>query len=192
MRVGLSGPIRECFCRLQSTVRSTQYWKTVTLDEANLLESFVSFLEQKGVSYCVVGGQAVNAYVEPLVSLDLDLVVAVEQLPELEKELSERYRLERFPHSLNVSVPSSDLRIQIQMDPRYFAFVERAASRSVLGLTLPVASLPDVLQGKVWAALDPNRRASKRQKDLADIARILEARPDLRGKVPAELLDRLL
>ena len=62
----------------------------------------------------------------------------------------------------------------------------------MLGLTLPVASLPDVLQGKVWAALDPNRRASKRQKDLADIARIVEARPEMRGAVPAELLDRLI
>lgn len=173
-------------------MRSTQFWKTVTLDEANLLESFVSVLDETGVSYCVVGGQAVNAYVEPLVSLDLDLVVAVEQLPDLEKTLLERYRVERFPHSLNVSAPSSDLRIQIQTDPRYFAFVERASPRSVLGLTLPVASLPDVLQGKIWAALDPNRRASKRQKDLADIARIIEARPEMRGAVPAELLDRLL
>ncbi len=173
-------------------MRSTQFWKTVTLDEANLLESFVSVLDETGVSYCVVGGQAVNAYVEPLVSLDLDLVVAVEQLPDLEKTLLERYRVERFPHSLNVSAPSSDLRIQIQTDPRYFAFVERASPRSVLGLTLPVASLPDVLQGKIWAALDPNGRASKRQKDLADIARIVEARPEMRGAVPAELLDRLL
>ena len=97
-------------------MRSTQFWKTITLDEANLLESFVSVLDETGVSYCVVGGQAVNAYVEPLVSLDLDLVVAVEQLPDLEKTLLERYRVERFPHSLNVSAPSSDLRIQIQTD----------------------------------------------------------------------------
>lgn len=50
----------------------------------------------------------------------------------------------------------------------------------------------DVLQGKVWAARDAARRASKRQKDLADISRLLEARPDLRPLVPAELLARLL
>jgi hypothetical protein len=139
----------------------------------------------------LVGGQAVNAYVEPLVTLDLDLVVAMKHLPELEKALSQRHRQERFPHSLNVSVPGSDLRIQIQTDPRYFAFLERASPRSVLGRMLPVASLPDVLQGKVWAASDPNPRASKRQKDLADIARIVEARPDLRDAVPVGLLDHL-
>jgi hypothetical protein len=57
---------------------------------------------------------------------------------------------------------------------------------------LPVASLEDVLQGKVWAVLDPTRRASKRQKDLADIARLLETYPHLRQEIPAEVLARLL
>ena len=177
---------------LQSSVQGTQFWKAVTVDDVNLLESFVSLLEEKDIAYCIVGGQAVNAYVEPLVSLDLDLVVSVDQLPELEEALAERYRLERFPHSINISATGSDLRIQIQTDPRYFAFVERATPRSVLGRTLAVASLPDVLQGKVWAALDPKRRASKRQKDLADIARVVEAHPELRAAVPTELLDRLV
>jgi predicted nucleotidyltransferase len=59
-------------------------------------------------------------------------------------------------------------------------------------MELPVASIEDVLQGKIWAALDSERRGSKRQKDLADIARILENYPDLRVKVPPEILDRLL
>jgi len=62
----------------------------------------------------------------------------------------------------------------------------------VLGLVLPVASLEDVLTGKVWAAQDPGRRGSKRQKDLADIARLLEAYPELRSSVPEEILARLL
>ena len=57
---------------------------------------------------------------------------------------------------------------------------------------LPVAQPEDVLQGKVWAALDPTQRPSKRQKDLADIARLLEAYPALREQVPPELLARLI
>jgi hypothetical protein len=40
--------------------------------------------------------------------------------------------------------------------------------------------------------MDPERRASKRQKDLADIARLLEHRPDLRAHVPELVLDRLV
>jgi hypothetical protein len=70
--------------------------------------------------------------------------------------------------------------------------VERAEIREVLGARVPVATLADVLQGKVWAVLDPTRRASKRQKDLADIARILEARPSFRERVPSEVLASLM
>lgn len=75
---------------------------------------------------------------------------------------------------------------------RYEGFVSRAADRTVLGITLPVASIEDVLQGKIWAVQDPTRRASKRQKDLADIARLLERRPDLRPQVPAHVRERLI
>jgi hypothetical protein len=39
---------------------------------------------------------------------------------------------------------------------------------------------------------DDTRRPSKRQKDLADIARLLEAYPGLRGHVPPEVLAKLL
>jgi hypothetical protein len=70
--------------------------------------------------------------------------------------------------------------------------VERAQPRAVLGVQLPVAALDDVLQGKIWAAMDPSPRASKRQKDLADIARILESYPHLRAAVPDDILKRLV
>lgn len=62
----------------------------------------------------------------------------------------------------------------------------------MLGLKLPVARLEDVLQGKVWAAQDPDRRPSKRQKDLADISRLIEAYPALRSRVPDDVLSRLI
>jgi hypothetical protein len=55
-----------------------------------------------------------------------------------------------------------------------------------------VARLEDVLQGKIWAAQDPTRRGSKRQKDLADIARLVESYPDLRRQVPVDILNRLI
>ena len=52
---------------------------------------------------------------------------------------------------------------------------------------------------KIWAVRDPERspyrmlrEGSKRQKDLADIARILEKYPDLRAQVPKEIRARLL
>lgn len=167
------------------------FWKTVTMDTANLLERLMAFLRERGIRFCVIGGQAVNAYVEPLVSLDVDLAVAVESPDDLERQLAERFHVRRFPHSLNISLPGSNLRVQIQTDARYRTFVERAVEANVLGMTLPVASPEDVLQGKIWAALDPEPRGSKRQKDLADIARLIERYPHLRARVPTEILTRL-
>lgn len=168
------------------------FWKTVTMDQANLLESLLALFDEHGIQYCAIGGQAVNAYVEPLVSLDLDLVVAVRQFDQARDLLNRNFDVKQFPHSLNVSLAGSDLRVQIQTDERYAPFVERAVWREVLGLKLPVASLEDVLQGKIWAAQDSQRRGSKRQKDLADIARILEKYPALRVKVPQEIRARLV
>jgi hypothetical protein len=162
------------------------------MDQTNALERLIALLAEHGVRYCVIGGQAVNAYVEPLVSLDLDLALAAGEVGRLEALLAGAFDVMRFAHSLNASAPGSDLRVQFQTDPRYSDFVERAAPRNVPGLTLPVASLEDVLRSKVWAAQDPQTRGSKGQKDLADIARLLETYPDLRGEVPEDVLGRLI
>ena len=167
------------------------FWKAVIVDREDLLERLVGLLDACEIRYCVIGGQAVNAYAEPVVSLDLDLVVAVDQIDEVALLLSNTFEVKRFPHSLNVSSPGSDLRVQIQMDARYASFPSRASRREILGLMLPVADIQDVLQGKVWAAGDPDRRRSKRQKDLADISRLLEACPALRDAVPGDILRRL-
>lgn len=172
-------------------MRALEYWKTVTADKSAFLDRIISVLAESGAPYCVIGGQGVNAFAEPVVSLDLDLVVATEDLEALQARLSRQFRVERFPHSINVSAPDSELRVQLQTDERYAPFVDRATAREVLGLRLPVARVEDVLQGKVWAVQDPARRASKRQKDLADIARLLETHPELRSRVPVEVLSRL-
>lgn len=142
------------------------------------------------MAFCVVGGQAVNAYAEPVVSLDLDIVAAARDLGRLEKLLQANYRVEKFEHSLRVSAPGSALRIQVQLDPRYDSFVDRCEKRRILDLELPVACLEDVLQEKVWAAADSSRRPSKRQKDLAGISRLLESYPHLRDLVSQDILAR--
>ncbi len=172
-------------------MKARSFWKTVVADRSDFLDRILALLRENEIRFCVVGGQAVNAYVEPLVSLDLDVVVATDQLPQVEALLRDRFEVERFPHSLNVAERDSALRVQVQTDPRYGDFVARSTLRDVLGVSLPVADVRDVFQGKLWAASGTQRRASKRLKDLADIARLLEVRPDLRPMVPEALLDKL-
>jgi len=167
------------------------FWKAVVADKADFLESLIAVLANHGIRYCAIGGVAVNAYVAPVVTEDLDLVVAADQLESIEALLHERFTVRRFAHTINVSTSGSNLRVQIQTDPRFAGFVERAAAREVLGLTLPVAAVEDLLHSKIWAAVEPERRASKRLKDLADIARLLEAYPELSAEVPPEILERL-
>jgi hypothetical protein len=173
-------------------MRADRFLQTVTADHTDLLGHLVRSLRKADIPFCVVGGQAVNAYVEPLVSLDLDIVIAAGRVEDAIRILGSDVRIEQFPHSLNLAMPGSDLRVQIQTDVRYLPFVMRATDREVLGQILPVAGVEDVLQGKIWAAGDSSRRPSKRQKDLADIARIIEAYPHLREQVPPQLLDRLV
>jgi hypothetical protein len=50
-----------------------------------------------------------------------------------------------------------------------------------------VASLEDTLLGKIEAYKDPQRRQSKKLKDLGDIARLLKAHPELQPAIPPEV-----
>jgi hypothetical protein len=50
---------------------------------------------------------------------------------------------------------------------------------------MKVAIMGDVLQGKMWAYMDEQRRKSKRQKDLADIMRLVESYPELERQIPS-------
>ena len=173
-------------------MQALTFWKTITMDHSNLLENLIELLKKHDIRFCVIGGQAVNAYAEPLVSLDLDLAVAVDQIDKVVALFEKHFVVKRFPHSLNVTIPDSDVRVQIQTDQRYGSFLDHASMHSVLGMELPVASVEDVLQGKIWVALDSERRGSKRQKDLADIARLLENYPQYRSRIPKEILERLV
>ncbi len=168
-----------------------EFMNKVTNSQEDFMQDFLNLLEEQDVPFCVIGGLAVNAYAEPVVSLDLDLVAVFDRMDELAEILGRRFTVHRFPHSINVSSPASDLRIQLQTDPRYQDFIARASRRTVLGYEIPVAALEDVLQGKVWAFSDPTRRPSKRQKHLADIMRLVETHPHLIALLPDPVRERI-
>jgi hypothetical protein len=160
--------------------------------KSDIIQTLLDILSETGSRYCLIGGLAVNAYVEPVVSLDLDVVAANEDVGAICKAAKELgLKIEQFEHSINISSPNSDLRIQLQADPRYQGFVSKADDKTVLGYTMRVARVEDVLQGKVWAYSDKTRRKSKRQKDLADIFRIVEKFPHLEASLPQNIREEL-
>ena len=169
-----------------------EFLNSVSNGKTDLLQLFLDILEETSAEYCVVGGLAVNAYTEPVVSLDLDIVLVTGQQARVVAAAEARgMKVEGFEHSINLSIADSDLRIQIQTDPRYQDFLGRAEVHEVLGYSLQVAAPEDVLAGKVWAWSDSTRRRSKRQKDLADIFRLVETCSQLRESLPSELLREL-
>jgi hypothetical protein len=142
--------------------------------------------------YCLVGGLAVNCYVEPVYTLDADFVVIAARQAELKREMEQRgFSVEEFAHSLNAHAPASELRIQFTSDPRYQRFPDRAQEKEVLGVRVRVAALEDLVQGKLWAFLDPQRRMTKRKKDELDLLRLAETFPHLRKLYPPELQKQL-
>jgi hypothetical protein len=116
----------------------------------DILQIFLDILSRTKTNYCTVGGLAVNAYVEPDVSLYLDVVVEAMNIDKVIKEAAKKgLKVERFEHSVILTSSKSDLRIQIQTDWRYQDFLSRASSKEVLGYNMNVASVGDVLRGKV-------------------------------------------
>jgi hypothetical protein len=142
--------------------------------------------------YCLIGGLAVNCYVEPVYTLDADLVVIASGLADLAANLVKQgFQTEEHAHSLKVLAPGSELRIQFTTDERYQAFLTRSTEAEVLGTRVRVACLEDVTRGKLWAYGDPRRRLSKRKKDELDLIRLAEAYPELRSLYPDELQQQL-
>jgi hypothetical protein len=164
-----------------------QFFNTISNGGDTVLRRILDLLKKARADYCVIGGLAVNAYVEPVVSLDLDIVVITDALETFLTMAQRTFEIERYPHSINLKAKQSDLRIQVQIDQRYQDFISRALRKKVLGQQMKVAALEDVFQGKLWAYSDKQRRMSKRQKDLADIYRLVEAYPHLKSKLPKSL-----
>jgi hypothetical protein len=117
------------------------FMNAVVNGKIDILEIFLQILKAIGSPYCVVGGLAVNAYGEPVVSLDLDMVVAMDDIGEVCKTAKSRgLKVKKFEHSVNVTSPKSDLRIQLQMDERYQEFIKVAPENPVLWTGMKGAS----------------------------------------------------
>ncbi len=95
-----------------------EFFKAVSNDQEDVIQIFLDALSTVNVDYCIIGGLAVNAYAEPVVSLDLDIVVAINDIGTACKAVEDHFKIERFAQSINLSSNKSDLWIQLQIDQR--------------------------------------------------------------------------
>jgi hypothetical protein len=154
---------------------------------------FVDCLERADISWCAIGGIAVNHWArQPMVTEDLDVVV-VSDLIERTVSLLEKagFKSERFEWSINFTGRSA-VGIQLSTEEFYRDFPSRSVPADVHGILLRVASMEDTLRGKMKAWSESGRRQSKRIKDLADIARMVEAHPKLWDLLPDNLKQQVL
>lgn len=165
-----------------------QFYDWQTSGGTNDVMRLVDCLERADIAWCVIGGVAVNHWAEQtMVTQDVDFVVAAESVERTVSLLEEAgFRSEKFGWSINFKGHSA-VSIQLSTEDFYRDFPSRAVAADVNGILLRVACLEDTLKGKIKAWSEPERRQSKRLKDLTDIARLAEAHPHLRDMLPDEL-----
>lgn len=169
-----------------------QFYDWQTLGGSGDVSALVAALEGREIPWCMIGGLAVNHWAEePMATADVDLVIASERVDEaVEAFKSAGFTESQFEWSVNLK-GKSKVSIQISTEVFYTEFPSRSVPADVHGILMRVASLEDTLRGKLAAYTDAGRRPSKRQKDLADISRLIEAHPSLKALLPPSVSDRL-
>jgi hypothetical protein len=170
---------------------ATEIYESVTNGGASDFAEVAAVL-QGDKPWCLIGGLAVNCYVEPVYTTDVDLAVVAANLNQIGRDLEAAgFRIKQFEHSMDAQRPGSKLNVQFTTDSRYQEFLASATDCEVLGVLVPVAALENIVRGKVWEWQDSARRVSKRKKDELDLIRIAEAHPELRDLMPTEILKQL-
>jgi hypothetical protein len=172
------------------TMRQFYDWQTA--GGGGDVSLLVETLERREIPWCMIGGLAVNHWAEePMATADVDVVIALERVDEAVSALSEAgFKAKRFDWSVNLK-GRSQVSVQISTEDFYRDFPARSVAADIHGILMRVASREDTLRGKLKAYADMQRRSSKRQKDLLDIARMVEAQASLRAQVPADVLEKL-
>lgn len=157
----------------------------------------VEILRRHRAGWCVIRGMAVNCYASPVYTADLDLVVVAADLPPVLEDLrTADWRIKEFPYSVNAQRRAgpteradSMLMVQFSKPQEMQPLVDRAVLRPVLGLDVPVAALPDLVQTELAAWAKPRQKRFKQAKGELDLLRLAEAFPDVVDRLlPEELL----
>jgi hypothetical protein len=165
-----------------------QFYDWQTAGGADDVMRMVDALERAELHWCAIGGIAVNHWAtEPMVTRDVDFVVAVDEIERAVAALEQvGFTAERHPWAVNFQ-GHSQVSLQLSTEDFYRGFPSRAVAADVHGILLRVATLDDTLAGIIKAWRTPERRPSKAIKDLGDIARLVEAHPHLEASLPEDV-----
>jgi hypothetical protein len=169
-----------------------QFYDWQTAGGGGDVSLLVATLERLEIAWCMIGGLAVNHWAtEPMATADVDIVIASERVEEAVKALQAAgFKAKKFKWSVNLQ-GRSKISVQISTEKVYQEFPGRSVPADIHGILMRVASLRDTLAGKLLAYRDKERRASKRQKDLTDILRLVEAHPKLKKLLPADVAKKI-
>src|SRR5438093_13722298 len=126
MRTILSASIRSAdtiVCVTNETqMTAAEIYESVTNGGASDFVDVVNVLN-RNKPWCLIGGLAVNCYVEPVYTVDVDVVVVAVNLSKIERELEAAgFNVTRFEHTTNPQRPGSKLNVQFTTDSRYQDF----------------------------------------------------------------------
>lgn len=142
------------------------------------------------VDYCLIGGTAINYYVEPIYTGEVNFVISPNDKIKILKAL-QGAGIDFKDDDTCISIPvpkTSRLTIYINTDSRYQGFMANTHAGLLFDeFKVQLAALEDLIQGKIWSLEDSCRKVSKQFKDQADLCRIVENYPKLIKLLPIYL-----
>jgi hypothetical protein len=148
------------------------------MDFPTVLKKLLAAFQEYNVSYALIGGFALSLWGVPRATVDLDFLVAAEDMPQVHAIMTSLGYARRY-HSTNVSQYVSELRFWGEVDFLHafrrasLGMLQRAVIKDLFEGTLGIRVVPieDLVGLKIQAMVnDPTRQPE----DLADIEALLE------------------
>ncbi len=161
------------------------------------LRLIAEILERERVSYALIGGVAVQIHTEePRSTLDIDIAVPrysdVPRTALLDAGFQHTGRHDLRDNWRAPGPVPLKLRTAVQFSAEGTGIADGVAHAFTVdlegGLHLRIATVPDLIALKLLAAEEPQRRASKREHDIADVLALIEEHPEFNTP---ELMTRL-
>ncbi len=84
-------------------MKTNEFFKKLTNSEFDIIKEIIGIIEKNKIDYCVIGGMAMNAYCDPLLTLDFDIVVEKDKLKGLRKILKDKgFKIKSYPFTYEI------------------------------------------------------------------------------------------